>query len=78
MKAEFKLGYLNLSEYKTGDTLEWFGGRNSRRPENGDCTGEGYAVCPKCNRDFWLIITVRHDVIASVDIDPVKKGYIVD
>lgn len=83
MEAEFRFGFLNLDTYRIGDTLKWDDrGKGLRfpkqRPPNGDYVGEGYVVCPACNKDFWIKITVRHDRIVSAEIDPDKPGYISD
>jgi hypothetical protein len=78
MEAEFKFGYLSLIHYKMGDKVEWVGNRKSGRPENGLYVGDGYVVCPKCDKDFWLTITVNHDVIVGAEVNPLIKPYIED
>lgn len=81
MDAEFRFGFLNLDTYKVGDTINW--GQHGRglrfpkqRPTNGNYTSEGYIVCPVCQKDFWVVITVGNDQFEQVDYDPSKPGYI--
>ncbi len=81
MEVEFRFGLLNLDVYKLGDIIKWSDeGRGLRspkaRPENGDYTNEGYAVCPVCQKDFWLTIVVKTDHIERADIVINKSGYI--
>jgi hypothetical protein len=81
MAAEFRFGLLNLDTYQLGDTLRWNDrGRGLRfpkqRPINGDYSGEAYIVCPVCDQDFWLTVTVNSDRIERADIDLSKPGYI--
>lgn len=81
MDVEFRFGLLDLGVYVLGDIIKWSeGGRGLRypqvRPDNGNYTGEGYAMCPVCQKDFWLTITIKADYIECADVDINKSGYI--
>lgn len=79
--AEFRFGLFEFRDYKIGDRLEW-GDKGyrfpRRRPSNGDFDGEGYVECQFCGRDYWVLIGIRADIIASTSVDPTKQGYIPD
>lgn len=79
VEVEFRFGLVNLDTYRLGDDLRWIGVGHSQphsRPPNGDFDGEGYAECLACHKDFWMMIYVRKDVIASATVDHTKMGYI--
>ena len=81
MEAEFRFGLRELTRYHIGDQLRWDGTgiRTPRtRPEGGNYNDEAYVVCPKCNRDFWLNISVKQDIIVSATPAPDKQPYIHD
>ncbi|GIF74049.1 hypothetical protein [Asanoa siamensis] len=78
-EVEFKLGLLDLRTYRLGDTLRWAGGHGNeplRRPDEGCAESEGYTVCPHCERDFWVRVEIRNDLILAVTADPGRQGYI--
>ncbi len=80
-EIEFSLGLKNQVRYNSGDKIIWRTGKslqNGGRPENGDIDAEGYAECPKCNKDFFVWIAVRNDVIQTAEVNLEKKGYIPD
>jgi hypothetical protein len=81
MEAEFRFGYRNLTYYRLGDSLLWdgMGIKNPReRPAGGDYDDEAYVVCPFCERDFWLRVSVRNDLITSASVDSTREPYIPD
>ena len=81
MEAEFRFGLRELIHYRIGDSLRWDGAgvkTPESRPENGNYIGEAYAVCPKCERDFWLTVTIKDDLIFSAVVDPTRAPYIPD
>ena len=81
MEAEFRFGLRELERYRIGEQLRWdgMGTRTPRiRPKDGDYKGEAYVVCPKCNRDFWLNVSVEKDVITSATPVLGKQPYIPD
>lgn len=81
MEAEFEFGLMELTQYRLGDRLQWDGlGVKTPpvRPENGNYENDAYVVCPQCERDFWLVITVKNDVIVEAKIDATRKPYIPD
>ena len=67
-----KAGYLNPDEYKTGDKIRW--GSKNTRPLNGNSVAEGYAECSKCNKDFWVDIVIKEDIILAIKLSD-KQGY---
>lgn len=81
MEAEFRFGLRELTQYRIGDRLQWDGlgvKTPSVRPENGNYEGDAYVVCPLCERDFWLVVTVKNDVLVDARIDTTRKPYISD
>ena len=81
MEADFRFGLRDLTRYRIGDRLPWEGmgvKTPEKRPEGGNYDDEAYAVCPDCERDFWLTVSVRNDVIVSAAIDNTKQPYISD
>lgn len=78
VKAQIDVGYLEFHTYHLGDTVTWreHGGIPiERRPENGTLTVEAYAVCPRCDGDFWLNVVVQKDIIVSATPDLTRAGY---
>ena len=79
MEIECFFGLKNQIEYKLGDRVEWRLGKavqNGGRPEGGNLDGEGYAECPICKRDFFILMVVVNDIIQGVKVNPDKKPYI--
>ena len=76
---DLHFGYRDQSTYHVGDTYAWISRKavqNGGRPDNGTMDGEGYAECPVCHKDFFVIVHLRDDVIESVEPDPERPGYI--
>jgi len=70
-----------IADLKIGDLYPWRPRKqpqNGGRPENGMVDGEGYIVCPRCQRDAFLRVLVRDDVIIGVELDAQKQGYVSD
>lgn len=81
MEAEFRFGLRELTYYHIGDRLQWDGmgvKTPETRPEEGNYDDEAYVVCPRCERDFWLVVSVRKDIIVKAMVDPTKQPYISD
>ena len=81
MEAEFRFGLRDLTRYRIGDQLRWDGmgvKTPKTRPEEGNYDDDAYVVCPHCERDFWLLVSVKNDVIASATVDTSKQPYISD
>ncbi|NRQ33584.1 hypothetical protein HII36_17260 [Nonomuraea sp. NN258] len=77
--VEFRLGLLDLREYRLGDILRWAGGHRGkplRRPDEGTADGEGYCECAHCGKDFWVRVHVRDDRIAEVRPDADRPAHI--
>ena len=71
-------GHGALHDYHIGDTVKWnmCYGHYPGRPPLGDLEGDGYAVCPKCEKDFFVTVFVVRDVIARVEVVRDRSGYI--
>lgn len=81
MEADFRFGLRDLTRYRIGDKLHWDGmgvKTPQTRPDGGNYDDEAYVVCPHCERDFWLIVSVREDIIVGATIDSTKQPYISD
>lgn len=79
MEVELYFGFRNLIEYKIGEKVKWIplkAIQNGGRPNNGNLNSEGYAECPKCKKDFFVIVHIKGDVIESLEADLDKKPYI--
>lgn len=78
LETEARLGWLRLDRYALGDTVVWAerSAQGIRRPEGGHGEFEAYAECPACNKDFWLCLTVRSDVLVRFEVDVAREGYI--
>jgi hypothetical protein len=81
-EVQFRLGVLNCINYKIGDRIilaendregETIG--RGTRPENGDLIGEGYVVCKKNKRDYFVDIVVENDIIVGIKYRPDELGY---
>lgn len=72
-------GFLNLLEYEIGDSVVWtkkVSIKKGRRPKDGNLDGEGYAECPSCKRDYFLVVEIRDDRIVAARVDLSKPGYV--
>ena len=74
-------GYGASNDYSVGDLVKWnpaiyldYPGR----PPLGDLIAEGYAVCPNCEKDYFVDVAVEKDVIERVTVNPTRQGYIPD
>jgi hypothetical protein len=68
-----------MREYALGDQYHWRPRKSVQhggRPENGNLDGEGYTVCPRCQRDFFTKVLIRGDIITEVAPHLEKSGYI--
>jgi hypothetical protein len=81
MEAEFRFGLRELAHYHVGDQLPWDGmgvKTPETRPDKGNYDDVAYVVCPHCERDFWLAVSVREDIIVCAKVDTSKKNYLSD
>lgn len=79
MEIELFFGEKRLYRYHLGDHYHWLPRKDSSnggRPENGTMMGEGYAVCPVCQKDFFLKITTTKDILEKAEPNPGKPPYI--
>ena len=61
-----------------GEPYQWIPQKavqNGGRPKNGDLDGEGYCECPLCQRDFFVRVRVRGDILEGVQVNNEKPGY---
>jgi hypothetical protein len=73
LRAEMKLGTLEMREYSVGDQLEWHGESGLRKydpPATGYIADYGYAECPKCDEGHWVWITVEDNRVVDVKPSP--------
>lgn len=82
MEIDCYFGYVaEMREVSLGEIYPWVERKavqNGGRPEGGTLDGEGYTECPLCGKDFFVIVRVRGDVLASVEPDLSKPPYIPD
>lgn len=77
--VDLYFGVRDQLNYKLGDKYCWTSSpvvKNGGRPPEGDLDGEGYAECPLCRKDFFVIVRVRKDILESVQPDLAKKPLI--
>ncbi len=81
MIVDLYFGLRDQLNYKLGDTYRWRIGRsvnNGGRPVGGNLEGEGYTECPRCHKDFFVLVLVKEDKLESVQPDTHKKPLIPD
>lgn len=74
-------GHGAVNDYSVGDSVTWnptlyldYPGR----PPLGDLIADGYAVCSKCEKDYFVDVVVERDVIQRAIVNPSRRGYIPD
>ena len=79
---EIKIGDTrHMDKVEIGEPYPWVSGaapRNGGRPENGTMTGAGYSGCDRCGKDWWMRIHIRNDILAAIEVDSERKGYVPD
>jgi len=81
MMVNLYFGFRDQLDYNLGDRYEWTSSphvENGGRPADGNLDGEGYTECPLCQKDFFVIVRVRKDILESVHPDTEKKPLIPD
>jgi len=82
VELEINLGDTRgMEKYSIGDRYKWLPNKavhNGGRPENGNIDGEGYGDCPHCDRDFFVKVLIRNDLIQGVEPDFEKHPYLPD
>jgi hypothetical protein len=66
---ELYFGERNLIDDRLGDSCQWVPRRavqHGGRPDHSDLDGEGSAICPLCERDFFVSVAVHHDILTAV------------
>jgi hypothetical protein len=59
-------------DYRVGDRVDWLA---NRRPLNGSLSTDGYVVCSECNKDYFVEVFVKSDVVHQPVVSTTKKGY---
>jgi hypothetical protein len=78
VRADFRFGLREQRDYRLGDRLQWEGKgvrTPTHRPPEGNFVGEAFTECPSCGREYWLLIAVESDVIASAATDMDREDY---
>jgi hypothetical protein len=82
MVVNLYFGLRNQIRYSLGDQVEWvntrLGVQNGGRPSEGNLDGEGYAECPLCKKDFFLVAEIRGDRLVRVRPDLQRQPLIPD
>jgi len=70
MDIDLYFGLRDFTDYRLGDLYPL-------KDENiVTCGGEGYAECPECHKDFFVVCHVTQGRIEQVEVDLSKNGYI--
>jgi hypothetical protein len=81
MTVDLYFGFRDQLSYKLGDKCRWTSSplvKNGGRPAEGSLDGEGYTVCPLCQKDFFVIVAVRNDIIEGAQPNFARKPLIPD
>ncbi len=82
VEVECRSGYTaEMKAYRVGDRYEWMpreAVQNGGRPANGDCNGDGYTDCPHCEKDFFVNVEIRGDVVQTLSPDLTRQPLIPD
>lgn len=78
MECEFKFGNLNLDRYRLNTRIHNARNEDAAMVNAETFSGEGYAECPGCSRDFWVVITLHEGRFQRVEVDGSRDGYIPD
>jgi len=79
--AQLHFGLRDLIDYRIGDSVQWVGRKavqNGGRPPDGTTVAEGYVVCPSCELDFFIEVTVHNDRIIKLSNDSSREPYLPD
>lgn len=79
-EVQVKFGFCDVFSYAIGDEYRWLPEgdpplrRHEPRPPRGDLDGSGWAECPVCDEDFFVVVDIRNDVIMRVVVDKTRPG----
>lgn len=73
LEAEFKLGHLEMRNYTIGDKLKLTYGGHWSKSLNAEI--EGYVECELCEKDFWVLIQIKHGAFVDPKILYNKEGF---
>jgi hypothetical protein len=79
MTIELHFGMRDQIALRIGSLYPWNEGKSvirGGRPEGGSIDGEGYAQCPCCGKDFFVVVGIRNDLIVSAHSNTTKQPYI--
>lgn len=78
--AEVKFGRLNFDNYEVDDDVLWEGPgeglRRFDRPVTGYLADYGYAVCPRCDKSWWVWVTIENNRFQSVEDSPGPEPFL--
>ena len=49
---------------------------NGGAPADGNVDGEGYVVCPACDKDFFVIAVVIGGILSRIEVAARRPGYV--
>jgi hypothetical protein len=81
LEIKLPFGCIGERHYQIGDKVEWQPGRlpqKGGRSDDGNLVEEVWSWCPTCRRDFWLIVSVREDIIEKAEVDSSRPVTIPD
>ena len=67
MEIQFKYGDCWLFEYALGDALRW-GANAQGQPGHRKVIASGFALCPVCDAEQWLLVVIERDVLERVEV----------
>ena len=83
-ELEFEVFFGDTRYYKDfeiGNEYPWICGKSYDRggpPKDGTRVDEGYAECPRCERDFFTKVYVKNNILTAVEVDYDKAPYILE
>ncbi len=82
MQVNCYFGYTGeMKSYRVGDVYDWVPRKavqNGGYPEDGNLKGEGYTECPKCHRDFFVIVHIVDGKVNKAEPDLSRLPYVPD
>ena len=79
MRVNCYFGYTGeMKTYRVGDTYDWVPRKaiqNGGYPSDGHLQGEGYAECPKCGKDSFVIVHIVEGRICQALTDLSRLPY---
>jgi hypothetical protein len=80
MEVDLHFGYTReMQQVAIGDPYPFLPRKavhNGGYPTNGNIDGEGYVICPLCEKDFFVTAVVRGGVLTAVEVDVEKSPHV--